>query len=297
MTLTLAAAEPIAFVGLGAMGLAMAANLVKHQKRVVGFDVKADAMKRFEAAGGRTAPSIAATAKGAGTLVVMTVNADQAEDVLFANGGLEALAPGATVIVMATCAPARITAMAERVAASGRHFIDAPVSGGVVGAEAGTLLIMAAAPKPVFAHHEATLKILGSNLFHLGERAGQGASMKIVNQLLCGVHIAVAAEGLAFAERQGIDAALALKLLTSGAANSWMLANRGPRMVADDAPVASAVDIFVKDLGLVLDAGKSAKMALPLAALSHQLFLAASGMGLGAKDDSQVIATYRALAP
>ncbi len=288
---------PIAFVGLGAMGFAMARNLVRHQYRVTGFDIRAEAMKRFEAEGGRSAPTVREACAGAGMAVIMTVNADQAEDVLFAQGGCEALAPGATVIVMATCAPARIVAMADRVAATGRKFIDAPVSGGVVGAEGGTLVIMASAAKETFAASEAMLRTLGSNLFYLGEKPGQGASMKIVNQLLCGVHIAVAAEGLAFAERQGIDPALALKLLSAGAAGSWMLGNRGPRMVSDDPTVSSSVDIFVKDLGLVLDAGRSTKMGLPLAAVAHQLFLSASGMGLGGKDDSQVIAAYRALSP
>jgi 3-hydroxyisobutyrate dehydrogenase len=175
--------------------------------------------------------------------------------------------------------------------------VDAPVSGGVVGAEAGTLTIMVGARAAVFEAARPVLTVMGSNLYHLGEEAGQGASMKIVNQLLCGAHIAVAAEGLAFAERAGIDPNLALEILSGSAASSWMLKNRGPRMVADTDVVTSAVDIFVKDLSLVLDAGRSAKVGLPLAALAHQLFLAASGMGLGAKDDSQVIATYRALSP
>ena len=155
---------------------------------------------------------------------------------------------------------------------------------------------MAAAPKATFDRYAGLLRTMGSGLVHVGEVPGQGAAMKIVNQLLCGVHIAVAAEGLAFAERQGIDPALALEILSGSAASSWMLKNRGPRMVGDDLAVTSAVDIFVKDLGLVLDAGRTAKMGLPLAALAHQAFLAASGMGLGSRDDSQVIATYRVLA-
>ncbi len=287
--------QHIAFVGLGAMGFAMARRLVEAQLRIVGFDVRREAVGRLVAAGGHGATSVAEACTGASTLIVMTVNADQAEDVLFAQGGVAALAPDATVIVMATCAPGRVSALAERVIATGRHFVDAPVSGGVAGAEAGTLTIMAAAPKAVFANTEATLRLLGSNLYHLGETPGQGAAMKIVNQLLCGVHIAVAAEGLAFAERQGIDPKQALELLSGSAASSWMLKNRGPRMVTDDPTVTSAVDIFVKDLGLVLDAGRTAKMGLPLAALAHQQFLSASGQGLGARDDSQVIATYRVL--
>jgi L-threonate 2-dehydrogenase len=287
----------IAFIGLGAMGGAMAARLVNHQYRVVGYDVRPEPRGRLAAAGGHVADSVAAAADGADTLIVMTVNVDQAEDVIFSQGGLAGLAPNGTVIVMATCAPARIAQLAERVAAAGRGFIDAPVSGGVVGAEAGSLSIMAAAPKAVLETRRAVLETLGSGLVVVGERPGQGAAMKIVNQLLCGVHIAVAAEGLAFAERQGIDPALALDILSGSAASSWMLKNRGPRMVGIDPSVTSAVDIFVKDLGLVLDAGRSAKMGLPLAALAHQAFLAASGMGLGEQDDSQVISTYRALVP
>ena len=287
----------IAFVGLGAMGGAMAETLIKHQYRVTGFDLKRDALARLVEVGGHAAGSVEEATRGADVLIVMTVNADQAEDVIFTSGGLEALRRGGTVIVMATCAPARIGEMAKRVLAAGCQFIDAPVSGGVVGAASGTLSIMAAAAQATFDAHQAMLRTLGSGLVQVGEVPGQGAAMKIVNQLLCGVHIAVAAEGLAFAERQGIDPALALGILSGSAASSWMLKDRGPRMVADGPAVTSAVDIFVKDLGLVLDAGRSAKMGLPLASLAHQAFLAASGMGLGARDDSQVIATYRALAP
>jgi 3-hydroxyisobutyrate dehydrogenase len=147
----------------------------------------------------------------------------------------------------------------------------------------------------VFEAARPVLSAMGSNLFHLGETPGQGAAMKVVNQLLCGVHIAVAAEGLAFAERAGIDPKRALEVLGNSAAQSWMLKARGPRMVDYDTVVTSAVDIFVKDLGLVLDSGRAARVALPLAAAAHQLFLAASGMGHGHEDDSQVIETYRAL--
>ncbi len=289
--------KTIGFVGLGAMGSAMARRLVEAQHRVVGYDMRPDAVARLVAIGGHGAATAAEAARDAGMLVLMVVNAEQAEAVLFGAGALEALAPGASVVLMATCAPARVAEIARRVEATGRAFVDAPVSGGVVGAEAGTLTIMVAARAAVFEAARPVLTVMGSNLYHLGEEAGQGASMKIVNQLLCGAHIAVAAEGLAFAERAGIDPNLALEILSGSAASSWMLKNRGPRMVADTDVVTSAVDIFVKDLSLVLDAGRSAKVGLPLAALAHQLFLAASGMGLGAKDDSQVIATYRALSP
>ncbi|HRC88124.1 MAG TPA: NAD(P)-dependent oxidoreductase, partial [Thermoanaerobaculia bacterium] len=287
----------IAFIGLGAMGTPMARRLIEAGYRLAGYDVRSEAVARLVAAGGRGASSAAEAAQGAGVLILMVVSADQADAVLASPGVLEGLAADATVVVMATCAPARIEAMSAKVAATGRAFVDAPVSGGIVGAEAGTLTIMAAAPAPVMQRLRPVLATMGSALFHVGERPGQGAAMKIVNQLLCGVHIAVAAEGLAFAERAGIDPAMALQILGGSAASSWMLKNRGPRMITDEGEVASAVDIFVKDLGLVLDAGRAERMGLPLAAAAHQLFLAASGMGHGARDDSQVIETYRALAP
>jgi 3-hydroxyisobutyrate dehydrogenase len=183
------------------------------------------------------------------------------------------------------------------VAAAGRRFVDAPVSGGVVGAEAGSLTIMAAGAPATMAAARPLLEVMGSRLFVVGERPGQGAMVKTVNQLLCGVHIAACAEALALAESAGLDGGLMLEILGGSAAASWMIGNRGPRMVMDDPPVTSAVDIFVKDLGLVLEAGEKERLGLPLAAASRQLFLQASGMGLGKADDSQVIATYRAGRP
>jgi L-threonate 2-dehydrogenase len=288
--------QTIAFVGLGAMGTEMAAVLVKKQFRVVGYDVRAEAVAQLEANGGHGADSPATAARNADMLVLMVVNADQAEEVLFAKGALETLAPSATVIVTCTCAPGRVEAMAARVEETGRSFIDAPVSGGVAGAKGGGLTIMASGKKAVFESAQPVLAAMGSNLFYLGDKPGQGAAMKTVNQLLCGVHIAVAAEGLAFAERAGIDPKLALEILSGSAAQSWMLKARGGRMVDYDDVVTSAVDIFVKDLGIVLDAGRSMRMGLPLAAAAHQLFLSASGLGHGAKDDSQVVETYRTLA-
>ena len=284
----------IAIVGLGAMGAAMAKRLVEKQYRVTGFDLNSAAVAALEAAGGHGAGSAAEAAQGAEALIVMVVNADQAEAVLFDNGALAALGEGAPAIVMATCAPDRIEKMAKRAKEAGHPFIDAPVSGGVPGIEAGTLTIMAAAASDEFDRARPLLTDIGSNLFHIGETPGQGAAMKTVNQLLAGVHIAVAAEGLAFAQRAGIDPRLALEILSGSAASSWMLRDRGPRMIEPGDEVRSAVDIFVKDLGLVLDAGRAMRMGLPLSAAAMQLYLEASGAGLGTKDDSQVIERYRA---
>ena len=285
----------IAFIGLGAMGGAMAETLIKKQFRVTEYDMRPEAVAHLEKGGGRGAASAEEAARNADMLILMVVNVEQAEHVLFDGDALEALKPDATVVVCSTCAPDRIAALAKRVEKSGRSFVDAPVSGGVTGARNGTLTIMAAAKKSVFDNAQPVLAAMGSSLHYLGEQPGQGAAMKVVNQLLCGVHIVAAAEGLAFAERAGIDPQKALEVLSGSAAQSWMLNARGPRMIDYDTVVTSAVDIFVKDLALVLDSGRAAKMGLPLTAAAHQLFLAASAMGHGTEDDSQVIETYRAL--
>ncbi|MGL4727930.1 MAG: NAD(P)-dependent oxidoreductase [Bosea sp. (in: a-proteobacteria)] len=287
----------IAFIGLGAMGLPMALNLVRRQFHVTGFDLRPAVRAALAAQGGHEADTLARAAAGAEALVLMVVNAAQARDALFAQGGLDAMARDGSVILMATCPPAEAASIARDVIASGRGFIDAPVSGGVVGAEAGTLSIMVGASAADYARASPVLEAFGDKLFHIGPEPGQGAMMKTINQLLCGVHIAAAAEALSLAESAGIDGQLAFEILGGSAAASWMLNNRGPRMLMDEPPVTSAVDIFVKDLSIVLDAGRSAKTALPLAAASHQMFLAASGLGHGARDDSQVVEAYRALNP
>ncbi len=285
----------IAFIGLGAMGAPMAENLVKRQFRVTGFDMRPSAREALVAAGGHAAESAAAAAAGAEAMVLMVVNAAQARAVLFEAGGLAALAPGAVVILMATCPPGEVEAIAAEVVKSGRRFVDAPVSGGVVGARAATLSIMVGAPDETMALAKPMLEALGDKVFHVGQKPGQGATVKTVNQLLCGVHIAVAAEALSLAEKAGIDGRLLFEIMGGSAASSWMLRDRGPRMHEAEPAVTSAVDIFVKDLSIVLDAGRAARTALPLAAAAHQMFLATSGLGHGGRDDSQVVRAYRAL--
>jgi len=285
----------IGFVGLGAMGRPMAANLVKHGFTVRGFDVSEASRQALQAAGGIAVASAAEAAQDAEALVLMVVDADQARAVLFDGGALDALPRGAVVVLMATCPPGAVEDIATRVAAARRVLVDAPVSGGVAGAAAGSLTIMAAAPAADIGRVRPVLDALGGKVVHVGERPGQGAVVKAVNQLLCGVHIAVAAEAVALAGKVGIDRAVMLDIVSGSAASSGMLKDRGPRMLEDDPVVTSAVDIFVKDLGIVMETGRDAKAALPLAAVALQMFLAASGQGRGKADDSQVIRTYDGL--
>jgi len=234
------------------MGLPMALNLLRAGYVVRGFDLNPAALESLAAAGGKPAESAAEAATGAETLILMVVNAAQVESVLFDGGAAAALAAGGTVIVSATCPPGAMANIAARIEALGLSCVDAPVSGGVGGATAGTLTVMVGASTPVFAAARPVLDVLGGKVVHVGERPGQGAVVKTINQLLCGVHIAAAAEALALAEKVGVDRAVLLDVVGGSAASSWMLKDRGPRMLQADPVVASAVDIFVKDLGIVM---------------------------------------------
>lgn len=287
--------KTIAFVGLGAMGRPMARNLIKAGFAVRGADVNPAGLAELKAAGGTACASAREAFQGADAIVLMVVNAAQAEAVLFTDDSLAAAPQEAIVCLMATCPPQQVQAIAAKVAATGRRFVDTPVSGGVVGAEAASLTVMAAAPKDVFDTVRPVLEAMGSRTLHVGTEPGQGATVKTVNQLLCGVHIVVAAEALALAEKVGVDTATMLDILTGTSAASWMLKDRGPRMLENEPVVTSAVDIFVKDLGIVLEAGRETKAALPMTALAYQLFSSTSGRGDGALDDSQVIRAYRLL--
>ncbi|NMG30500.1 NAD(P)-dependent oxidoreductase [Aromatoleum evansii] len=285
----------IAFAGLGAMGMPMARNLLARGYRVRGIDINPGALDALSAAGGERTPGAAAAAHGADVLILMVINAAQAEQVLFADGALQALPEGGIVCLMATCPPGVVASLAERVTATGRRFIDAPVSGGTAGASAGSLTIMAACERTSFDAVQPVFAAIGQRIFHVGEKPGQGATVKTVNQLLCGVHIAVVAEAFSLAAKVGVNLNVLLEIMAGSAASSWMLKDRGPRMLQAEPDVSSAVDIFVKDMGIVLEAGREAKAALPIAAVAHQMFLATSGRGEGRADDSQVIRSYHRL--
>jgi putative dehydrogenase len=289
------AGKSLAFIGLGAMGSAMAGHLAGAGLALRGYDVRAEARGALEAIGGKWCDSAAEAADGADFILLMVINAAQAEAVLFEHGALDRLAPQGICILGATCPPAAVELLGKRVTETGRGFVDAPVSGGVAGALAGGLTVMAAAPAATMAAARPVIEAYADKLFHVGESPGQGAAVKTVNQLLCGVHIAAAAEAMALGEKAGIDTAMLLEILGGSAASSWMLKDRGPRMLQETPPVRSAVDIFVKDLGIVMEAGRAAKMPLFLAAAAHQMFLAASAQGKGSDDDSQVIGAYRSL--
>jgi 3-hydroxyisobutyrate dehydrogenase len=225
----------------------------------------------------------------------MVVSGEQAEAVLFDAGAAAALPTGAIVVAACTQAPALARRTAARLAALGLTMLDAPVSGGVKGATAGALTIMVSGDAAAIERARPVFGAVGQRIFDVGRDAGLGSTAKMINQLLCGVHIAAAAEAMHVAERAGVPLAAMHEIISVSAGNSWMWGDRGPRMMQGDPPVTSAVDIFVKDLGIVLDQGRQMRQGLPLAAAAMQMFLAASGLGHGKADDSQVIRAYRAM--
>ena len=286
----------IGFVGLGAMGVPMALHLVKSGHTVRGFDVRAGAADVLVAAGGSAATSAADAARDADLLWLMVVSGDQAESVLFDGGAAAALPANAIVAMGCTQAPAQAVRIALRLSAMGLAALDAPVSGGIKGADAASLSIMCAGAAEVLARARPALDAMGQRIFDCGREIGMGSTAKMINQLLCGVHIAAAAEAMHLAERAGVSTQTMAEIISVSAGNSWMFGDRMPRMLmAGEPPVTSAVDIFVKDLGIVLGEARALKAGLPLSAAAMQMFLAASGLGHGAADDSQVIRAYRAL--
>jgi L-threonate 2-dehydrogenase len=284
----------VGLVGLGVMGRGVAANLLKKGFGVVGRDVNPEALSWLESIGGRAATTAHSIADHCDIVISFVVNDKQTEEMLFGIDGLASqLKPGAVLITCSTMAPKYVRDLALRLAALNIHLVDAPVTGGKIGAANGTLTIMVAGEPTVCDRVKPILETFGSKIFVLGREQGMGSQMKVVNQLLCGVHIAAAGEALAMAKRAGLPLDTTLEILKSGAASSWMLGDRGNRMITESFDdVTSAVDIFVKDLGLVLDAAREQTFAASMAHAAFLQFTTSSSHGLGRLDDAAVIKNY-----
>ena len=265
----------IGWIGLGAMGAPMASCAAHAGHSITTYDVAPD---RGDAA------SAAEAARDADILVLMVATAEQADAALAEIGDTDA-----TLLVMATVGPSAVEEWAKTFT-----IVDAPVSGGVARAGDGDLLIMVSGAADAIERVRPLLDTLARSAPVVGDRPGDGQKVKLVNQLLCGVHIAAAAEALAFAEAMGLDAGAVRDVIRDGAAASFMLDDRGERMVQgafDEAK--SALDIFVKDMGLVTGAARSVDHATPLAAAAEAMYVAGSKAGLGRQDDSSVIEVAR----
>jgi 3-hydroxyisobutyrate dehydrogenase len=287
-----AIAPLVTVIGLGAMGLPMAARLAQRLTVTV-FDPVPTRTAQAAAAGATVGATPAEAASGADITVLAVRTLDQVETALFgSDGAAPNLARGSIVVLTSTVGADGARRISDQLAADGIDLLDLPVSGGPARAASGDLLAFAGGGQSVIDSARPVVDLLASTVAIVGPRAGDGQAMKTVNQLLCGAHIAAAAEALALAKGLGLDPQAALNALGSGAASSFMLSNRGPRIIealdGQSPDVLSRVDIFVKDMGIVTDAARAAGIGVPVAAAAEQLYRLASVAGLDGRDDSTI---------
>lgn len=286
----------IGVIGLGAMGLGSATAMLEAGLAVIGCDVADTARQAFVDRGGRCVATPAELAAECDIVVLVVVNAEQVEAVLFGEDGLiGGLAPGSLVVQCATVAPSYAGSLAERLRDANLMMLDAPISGGAAKARSGELSVMASGAPVAFDKAQAVLEAMAAVVHRLGDAPGVGSSVKLVNQHLAGVHIAAAAEAMALGMRMGIDPQTLYEVITQSAGNSWMFENRVPHILKGDYTPLSAVDIFVKDLNIVHQAGRELCLSMPVAGSALQQFTAASGAGFGREDDAAVIKVYQRL--
>lgn len=284
-------------IGLGAMGAGMAKTLRTRGYEVHVCDVRPGVAAGFAKDGGVACATPAEVARACQVVVSVVVNAQQTEEVLFGpDGAAAAMAPGSVFVMCSTVDPNWSIALEARLTALGIHYVDAPISGGAAKAASGQMTVMSAATPEAYAVADPVLDAMAGKVYRLADRAGAGSKVKIINQLLAGVHIAAAAEAMALGLREGVDPEALYDVITHSAGNSWMFENRMAHVLAADYTPLSAVDIFVKDLGLVLDTARASKFPLPLASTAHQMFMQASTAGFGREDDSAVIKIFPGIA-
>jgi len=287
------ATPQIGFIGLGTMGEAMAEHLLGAGFKVTGYDINPTAVERLVRAGGRAAASAAAAAERADLLILMVVSAAQVEGILFGDGrASEALAAGSVVWLSATVPPQYVQGLAPRLAARGIELIDGPVSGGAVGAAAGELTIMAAGAAEAMARASGPMAAVSKRIYRLGETPGTASTVKMINQLLTGCHIALAAEAMAFGIRMGANPEALYDVITNSAGSSRQFELKVPRMLAEDYAPRSSINIFLKDLGIVMETAAAAKFPVPIAAAAHQMFLMAAARGWGREGETSMMRLY-----
>jgi putative dehydrogenase len=286
----------VGVIGLGSMGMGAALNLHRKSHAVTGCEPRESARAEFAAQGGQVVGSADQLPPDLDAVVVFVINAAQTEDVLFGeNGCLSKLNKGAVILCCSTVSPDSARSLGKRIEGAGFLMIDSPVSGGKSGALAGTMTVMGAGSDAAFAKAGPVLEAISTKVWRLGAEIGVGSTVKMVNQLLAGVHIATAAEALALGIRAGADPKTLFEVISESAGSSWMWQNRVPHILEGDDSPSSAVNIFVKDLGIVLDQARGLTFPLPMASAAHQLFLAAAANGQGLKDDAFVIRVWQAL--
>ncbi len=282
----------VSVFGLGSMGLGVACSALAGGHNVFGFDLDAQSQSNFIARGGQSGIMENAVAKS-DVVISVVLNGDQTEDLLFGvKGVVPQMKAGSIVVSCATMAPETAQRLAHKCDEYQVLYLDAPISGGPVKALNGTLTIMASGPKAAFDAAMPVLQSISENVYNLGEEAGPGSAMKSVNQLLAGIHLAAMGEALTFGISQGIDAARIVEIVSKCAGTSWMFENRGAHVVDGDYKPYSAINIWLKDLGIVLDVAKASQFSAPLTVAALQQFVAAVGQGLGGEGDAAIVKVY-----
>uniref|UniRef100_A0A453RAT3 Ketose-bisphosphate aldolase class-II family protein n=1 Tax=Aegilops tauschii subsp. strangulata TaxID=200361 RepID=A0A453RAT3_AEGTS len=293
------AAKRIGFIGLGAMGFGMASHLLKSGFSITAYDVYKPTLARFAALGGLTKDSPEEVSRDAEILIIMVANEVQAESVLYGNAGaVSGLPAGTSIILSSTVSPGFVTQLKGRLEAECREIklVDAPVSGGVKRAADGTLTVVIVSGTDEALHCTGrVLSALSEKLYLIKGGCGAASSVKMVNQLLAGVHIASAAEAMAFGARLNLRTRRVFEIIQHARGYSWMFGNRVPHMLDNDYTPLSAVDIFVKDLGIVSRESSNLRIPLHVSSVAHQLFVSGSASGWGRYDDSAVVKVYETL--
>ena len=283
----------VGVVGIGAMGMGIARNLLARGYAVHVRDIRAEAEAEARAAGAVVHPSPVSLARECGVVMTVVVNDAQTEEVVFgADGVAETLARDAVLVLNSTLSPAFVAAAAERLTARGLAMLDAPISGGPARARDGTMSMMIAGPAAARDRAGAVLADAAAKRFVIGERPGDGARMKLVNNMLAGVNLAAGCEAMALALRLGLDPQIAHDVINASSGGSWMFADRMPRVLAGDYATKAAVHILAKDLGLLLETAAENDFPAPIAAVARQAYLATMALGHGDEDDSAVIKSY-----
>ena len=278
------------------MGYGIAEALLRAGIETAGCDIDETARQALIERGGAAVEAPDALPADCDIALVVVINAEQVEQVLFGPRGVVThLQTGAVVTVCSTVPPAFARAVAARIEALGLHYLDAPISGGAARAAEGSLTVMASGSISAFERAQNALDAIASTVHRLSENAGDGSAYKMINQLLAGVHIVAASEAMSFGLKNGLDPHKLYEVITGSAGNSWMFENRGQHILDGDYTPHSAIDIFVKDLGIVLDTGSQLRFPLPLASAASQLFTMAASKGWGTLDDAAVAKVYEAL--
>ena len=287
----------VTVIGLGSIGMGIAASLLRDGHTVVGVDVVAARRGEIEQAGGRFETGIRQACRDAQVVISVVVDAPQTESVVFGeDGAAQSMPPDTVLVSCATLPPDKAREFARRLEATGRYYLDAPTSGGPAKAQSGEMTLMASGSSTAFAKAGPVLESMASKVYRLGDEPGVGSAMKLVNQHLAGVHIAVACEAMALAIRLGLDPRQVYDVISNAAGSSWMFENRVPHILDGDYSPKSATSIFTKDLGIVLDTARSNHFPVPMASTGLQMFEMAAAAGMQGDDDTSIIRVFAQLA-